>query len=150
MEIPNDNINQAIMNAFNNPFLINSLTQSIMHNINNAGPFQINNLNRLDGQFQSNKTNLKSMVLIKYKRAIFDSDKDIKDDDNEEEDELENKKSNKSKNMAIKKKKINKKNKETSNIKINNIEEKPEDNTEKEGTFVYIDEKNKKYLYAFH
>ena len=38
----NDYINQAIMNAFNNPFLINSLTQSIIHNINNADIIYLN------------------------------------------------------------------------------------------------------------
>ena len=27
MDIPNNNINQAVMNAINNPFLINSLTE---------------------------------------------------------------------------------------------------------------------------
>jgi len=112
MEIPNNNINQAIMNAFNNPFLINSLTQSIMYNINTAGPFQINSLNNHEQSFQSNKTNLKSQELKKYKRAKVDSDEDNMGDDNEEEDESEDNKSNKSKNMAKKnkkKKKINKK-----------------------------------------
>lgn len=153
MEIPNNNINQAIMNAFNNPFHLNSLTQSIMHNINTAGLFQINSLNKQDGPFQSNKTNLKSKELKKYKSAAIESDEDNMGDDNEEaEEESEDNKSNKYKNMenkTIKKKKISKKMKETSNIQTKNIEEKPEDNTDKEGTFVYTDEKSNKYLYAF-
>ena len=102
--IPNNNINQVnqeLLNTFNNPFIINSLTQSLMYNINTAGPFQIDNLNRQEWSLQSNKTNLNSKELIKYKRATIDSDEDNMNV-NEEEDELEDNKSRNRVNKPIK------------------------------------------------
>ena len=150
MDIPNNNINQAVMNAINNPFLINSLTQSIMQSIGSAGPFQINNLNKKDEPNQHNKRNVHLKELTKYKKSTLTSDEDIIDDDNEDEDDLLDKNSDISKNMIKNKKKKIRINKETSNTQSNISEEKSEDNSAKEGTFVYTDDKNNKYLYAFH
>ena len=41
MEEENKKINEAIINTFNNPFLISSLAQSIMNNMQISGPFKI-------------------------------------------------------------------------------------------------------------
>ena len=52
MESQYNMINEPIINAINNPFLINSLTQTIMNKINISGPFKIPN-NNIEGPYES-------------------------------------------------------------------------------------------------
>ena len=79
--IPKNEIQTAVSNALNNPFLIASLTNSVMMNLNINGPFQIpkNNLsNSISGPYESYKTNLISKDRLKQKRsATGSSDEEI-------------------------------------------------------------------------
>ena len=86
MDILNNNINQAVINAINNLFLTNSLAQSVVKNISSTEPLQIKNLNKKDEPYHYNKRNLNSKELAKYKKATLASVEDNIDDDNEEEE----------------------------------------------------------------
>ena len=77
MESQDNMINEAIIKGINNPFLINSLSQSIINKINISGPFKIPN--NIEGPYESQKTSLVSKDRLKQKRATMESDDDIEE-----------------------------------------------------------------------
>ena len=77
-------------NAINNPFLINSLTNSILLNMNNKGIFKLPNQLSKSGPYESNSTNLVSKDRIKQKRTEIESDSDLEMMDDEETKNLKN------------------------------------------------------------
>ena len=141
--IAKNEIQTAVSNALNNPFLIASLTNSVMMNLNINGPFQIpkNNLsNSISGPYESYKTNLISKDRLKQKRSdIGSSDEEIIMMDSEPIDKDKERK-------KIKNKETKKEKKEEKQKTINNNKESKNDDY-KEGIYNYTDDKLNNRLY---
>ena len=144
--IAKNEIQTAVSNALNNPFLIASLTNSVMMNLNINGPFQIpkkNLSNSISGPYESYKTNLISKDRLKQKRsATGSSDEEIIMMDSEQIDKDKEKKKNKSKETKKEKKE------EKQKTKNNNKESKNDDY--KEGIYNYTDDNLNNRLYSYH
>ena len=54
MEEENKKVNEAIINAFNNSFLISSLTQTIINNMQISGTFKVPNNKNIEGPYELN------------------------------------------------------------------------------------------------
>ena len=80
------NINQiqdAVSKALTNPFLIASLTNSVMMKITNNGPFYAPNKSvdcQINGPYESYKTSLRSKAKIELKKHLNDTFEEDNDD----------------------------------------------------------------------
>ena len=103
------NINQiqdAVSKALTNPFLIASLTNSVMMKITNNGPFYAPNKSRncqISGPYESYKTSLRSKAKIELKKHLNDTF----EEDNDDIEFNSDKNSKKEKNKITKKEKKN-------------------------------------------
>jgi len=146
------NINQiqeAVSNDLTNPFLIASLTNSVMMKITNKGPFFPPNKSansQISGPYDSYKTSIRSKAKIELKRrhneTFYNDDDDIEFNSDKDSEKVKNK-------IQIKKKKSIKKRQNEEDK--NEIKENEDDQIKELNQCIYSfkDNKGQNILYSY-